>query len=180
MKYLKLSYKARRRNRFLRRAFVVWICLFTCPSLVWSDVGIRVIDESAISYMEFLSKVDFDQRFPGQIKSDPADLDVGWYVIYTHKKLNYYFGPILLQSTGQDYLSQLTQLVDAAVNQRPDIQGYQLVLSYEPSIENSVDKGRSGDSAGGFGNDESENKPPADESSQSSGFWGFIRKVFGF
>lgn len=164
----------------MRLALLAWICLFTYPSLVWSDVGIRVIDESAISYLEFLPKADFDQRFPGQIKSDLSGLDAGWYVIYTHEKLNYYFGPILLQSTGQDYLAQLTQLVDAAVNQRPDIRGYQLVLSYEPSIKNSVNTGISGDSASGSSSDGSENKPPAGEPSQPSGFWGFIRKVFGF
>lgn len=174
MKYSKPSCSEKCRSRFLCLTLFAWISLLTYPSLVWSDVGIRVIDESAISYMEFLSKVDFDQRFPGQIKSDPADLDAGWYVIYTHEKLNYYFGPILLQSTGQDYLAQLTQLVDDAVNKRPDIQGYQLVLNYEPSIKDSVD------TAAGSRNEEPPSKPPADESSQPSGFWGFVRKVFGF
>jgi len=142
--------------------------------------GIRVIDESAISYMKFLSKVEFDQRFPGQIKSERADLENGWYVIYIHENLNYHFGPMLLESIGQDYLSQLKKMVDAAVEQRPDIKGYQLVLSYEPATESegiatgageSVDDAVVGRSV--------EETPQLNKSESSSGFWGFFRKLFG-
>ena len=62
-------------------------------SFAASTEGIRVMDEAAIAYTEFLSRAAFDQRFPGEIKSDLADLESGWYVIYEHKNLNYYFGP---------------------------------------------------------------------------------------
>lgn len=142
--------------------------------------GLRVIDESAIAYMEFLSRADFDQRFPGQIKTKRADLDPGWYVIYIHENLNYYFGPILLESIGQDYLTQLTQIVDAAVEQRPDIQDYELALSYEPSTGSFEDEDSSNGSdddwegSGDFGDEEQPVETPP-----QSGFWGFIRRIFG-
>lgn len=155
------------------------ICLFPLQAFAQSKAGIRVIDESAILYMEFLAKADFDQRFPGQIKSDLADLESGWYVIYIHENLNYYFGPILLESTGQDYLAQLTKIVAAAVEQRPEIQDYQLVLSYEPSTGSSGNAG-SGDSSdnGSTGGSVGSELPP--EPPKPTGFWGFIRRVFGF
>jgi len=135
-----------------------------------SVLEIRVIEESAISYTGFLSKARFDQRFPGQIKAGPAELDSGWYVIYEHESLSYYFGPILLESTGQDYLKQLTQAVDAAVQQRPSITDYRLELSYEPSISESESESESEKSGNG-----SPLPPPP-----PSNFWSIVRSVFGF
>ena len=131
---------------------------------------IRMIEESAISYTGFLSKARFDQRFPGQIKPGPAELDSGWYVIYEHESLSYYFGPILLESTGQDYLAQLTQTVDAAVQQRPSITDYRLELSFEPTTSGSQEGGsEQSDSEGNGGS------PPPPPSS----FWILLRSIFG-
>lgn len=136
---------------------------------------IRVIEESAISYTGFLSKARFDQRFPGQIKPSSADLDSGWYVIYEHESLSYYFGPILLESTGQDYLAQLRETVEAAVQQRPTITDYRLELSFEPttsrSEESETDSGESTNPERGYGSP----TPP-----QSFDFWNLVRRVFGF
>ncbi len=130
-----------------------------------SSSGIRVISESAIPYAGFLSKANFDQRFPGQMKAGPGDLDTGWYVIYEHESLSYYFGPILLESTGQDYLAQLTQTVEAAVQQRPTITDYRLELSFEPSASSESESNESG-----YGS-----PPPPPPSS----FWSLIRSIFG-
>ncbi|MGZ0654245.1 hypothetical protein ACWPKS_01435 [Coraliomargarita sp. W4R72] len=130
---------------------------------------VRVVEETAIPYMSFLSKVDFDQRYPGELIEDPATLDAGWYVIYEHEMLNYYFGPILLESIGQDYLGQLTETVEAAVAQRPSIQDYRLELSYEPSVASS---------------DNSSVEPPAESSlppqESKPSFWSMVKKAFGF
>jgi hypothetical protein len=155
------------------------IGLFPLSLLAQPGDGIRVIDEFAIPYMEFLPKADFDQRFPGQIKSDLADLDNGWYVIYVHEQLNYYFGPILLESTGQDYLAQLTEIVEAAVEQRPDIRGYQLRLNYEPATEFSGNAENSGNSTNNSRSNRVEDEQQPGAPAQPSGFWGFIRRVFG-
>lgn len=99
-----------------------------------TPTDLRVIKENAIPFTRFLSKADFDQRFPGERLTDVAQLDIGWYVIYQHESINYYFGPILLESTGQDYLEQLKATVGNAVTQRPSIEGYRLELSYEPQV----------------------------------------------
>jgi hypothetical protein len=134
--------------------------------------SVRVLEETSIPYMSFLSKADFDQRYPGEMLEDPAQLDAGWYVIYQHQALNYYFGPILLQSIGEDYLAQLTETVEAAVAERPSIQDYRLELSYEPQATNSQSP-----------EDVDEpilpNATPAPTESKNS-FWGMIKKVFGF
>jgi hypothetical protein len=130
---------------------------------------IRVIDETAIPFAGFLAKVDFDQRYPGERFDDPAKLDAGWYVIYEHESLNYYFGPILLESIGKDYLDQLSETVEAAVTQRPSIQNYRIELSYQPNISSSDSK-PSPSTQGPL----PPQKPP------KSSFWSFVKKIFGY
>lgn len=165
----------------LQKSLVFIFFLHLSSGLALADLSIRAIDESAIPYMEFLSKEAFDQRFPGQIKSELADLEKGWYVIYIHKQLNYYFGPILLKSTGQDYLSQLEKTVEAAVEQRPVIKDFQLILSYEPSTATSENSGHSSRPNDGNGrSDGVENGEQPDEVQQPSGFWEVVRRIFGF
>lgn len=148
------------------RTLLAFVMLFA-PTLV---SAVRVIEEQAIPFTAFLSKADFDQRFPGKEVEEVSILNPGWYVIYEHETLAYYFGPILLQSTGEDYLIELTETVEAAVAQRPAIENYRLVLRYEPS-----------QSASDF-----EKSPRAAQNAQKpatappSGLWGFIRSIFGF
>jgi hypothetical protein len=146
-------------------------CAFLAASVqgsARSAAAIRVIEEFAIPYSGFLSKADFDQRFPGEFKSAPAELDHGWYVIYEHQRLNYYFGPMLLESTGKDYLAQLITIVEAAIAQRPSIVDYRLALSYEPSQAASSPAGKAPANATGA-------PPPP-----PSGFWGLIKRIFSF
>lgn len=112
-----------------------WLLFFVALSSAHGQI--RVIEEEAIPFTRFLSKADFDQRYPGTILDGPSKLDTGWYVIYEHESLSYYFGPILLESTGQDYFEQLEATVGEAVDQRPTIEGYRLELSFEPNASSS-------------------------------------------
>jgi hypothetical protein len=147
-----------------------YVLLFLVFPAIIQATPIRVIDEAAIPFTGFLAKVDFDQRYSGELFDDPAKLDTGWYVIYEHESLNYYFGPILLESIGKDYLDQLYRIVQIAVMQRPSIQDYRLELSYEPS-------------ASKFDNnivEPSKPNPPPPQALPKSGFWGFVKKVFGY
>lgn len=152
----------------------VLLCFATASLFAQSASGIRVMEESAISYAGFLSKASFDQRFPGEMKSGPADLDSGWYVIYEHESLSYYFGPILLESTGQDYLAQLTQTVEKVVQQRPTITDYRLELSFEPSETSSAASSESSEES------ESNYGSPPPPPPQSFDIWSLVRSVFGF
>ena len=139
-------------------------------------MSLRVIEEEAIPFAAFLSKADFDQRYPGRMVTDPSQLSAGWYVIYEHEALNYYFGPILLQSTGKDYLEQLKGIVGEAVAQRPAIENYRLELSYEPSVPASGATGSgSATSPNSSGNAGSGTPQP----SQSWSFFDFFRRLFG-
>ncbi|MFQ3226511.1 MAG: hypothetical protein ACI8Z5_002783 [Lentimonas sp.] len=160
-------------NRSQTRSALLLFVVLLSPVSVFaqSAAGIRVIEESAIPYAGFLSEANFNQRFPGKMKSAPAELDSGWYVIYEHESLSYYFGPILLESTGKDYLGQLTQTVEAAVQERPTITDYRLELSFEPS-ESSTSESQSEDESAesGYG---SPPPPP------STDIWSLIRSIFG-
>jgi hypothetical protein len=144
--------------------------LFLVFSASLQATPIRVIDEAAIPFAGFLSKVDFDQRYPGHLLDDPAKLDAGWYVIYEHESLNYYFGPILLESIGKDYLDQLSETVEAAVTQRPSIQNYRLELSYEPSASTYESKST----------EPSTQNPLPPQTPPKPSFWSFVKKVFGY
>jgi hypothetical protein len=145
------------------------LLLLVFPALLQAT-PIRVIDETAIPFAGFLANVDFDQRYPGELFDDPAKLDAGWYVIYEHESLNYYFGPILLESIGKDYLDQLSETVEAAVTQRPSIQNYRLELSYEPSASTYESKST----------EPSTQNPLPPQTPPKPSFWSFVKKVFGY
>ena len=131
---------------------------------------IRVINEAAIPFVGFLSKVDFDQRYPGELLDDFAKIGTGWYVIYEHESLNYYFGPILLESIGKDYLDQLSEIVEVAVMQRPSIQDYRLELSYEPNASSFESKSTK----------PSTQDPLPPQAPPKPSFWSFVKKLFGY
>lgn len=136
---------------------------------------IRVIEEAAIPFTRFLSKAEFDQRYPGEKVADPSKLDTGWYVIYEHESLSYYFGPILLESTGQDYFEQLQVTVGEVVDQRPSIQNYRLELSYEPQASEV--------STSSSTRPESSDPPPDYSTPQPASkpsIFDFIKRIFGF
>jgi hypothetical protein len=155
--------------RSFGRAQVYVLLFLVFPALVQAT-PIRVIDEVAIPFAGFLSKVDFDQRYPGDLLDDPAKLDTGWYVIYEHESLNYYFGPILLESIGKDYLDQLSRVVQLAVMQRPSIQDYRLELSFEPSASSSESKST----------EPSTQNPLPPQAPPKPSFWSFVKKIFGY
>jgi hypothetical protein len=148
----------------------VYVLLFLVFPAIVQATPIRVIDEVAIPFTGFLAKVDFDQRYSGELFDDSAKLDTGWYVIYEHETLNYYFGPILLESIGKDYLDQLYRIVQVAVMQRPSIQDYRLELSYEPSASSSDN----------ISNEPSTQNPLPPQALPKSSFWSFVKKVFGY
>lgn len=154
--------------------------VFVCGGLALLPLAasaVRVIEASAIPFTAFLDKAAFDQRFPGTEIEDRSRLEPGWYVIYEHESLAYYFGPILLRSTGQDYLEELRATVTAAVEQRPSIQDYLLDLRYEPS-DSGAESGA--DTSGEPNEADAAALPPPPPPPPPSGFWGFIRKIFGF
>ena len=139
-----------------------------------TDGPLRVIEETAIPFTSFLGKEEFDERFPGERVPSVRELETGWYVVYRHEALNYHFGPVLLESTGRDYLGQLRATVEAAVERRPSITGYVLQLRYLPDQPPpDADSPEPGDAPppGGGG------PPPAQP---PGGLFEFLRRLFGF
>ena len=155
--------------RSFGRARALALLFFVLPALLQAR-PIRVIDEAAIPLAGFLSKVDFDQRYPGDLLDHPSKLDTGWYVIYEHESLSYYFGPILLESIGNDYFDQLSEIIELAVIQRPSIQDYRFELSYEPNASSSESKST----------EPSTQNPLPPQAPPKPSFWSFVKKVFGF
>ena len=84
--------------------------------------------------------------------------------------LNYYFGPILLESIGKDYLDQLSGIVEVAVTQRPSIQDYRLELSYEPNAYSFESKSTQ----------PSPQNPLPPQAPPKPSFWSFVKKLFGY
>lgn len=144
---------------------------------------LRVIDEAAIPYAGFLSKADFDQRFPGEVLMDAATIEPGWYVVYQHQSLNYYFGPMQLESTGRDYLAQLRTIVNEVVAQRPSIEDYTLQLQQAP-FESAQEAGAE---SGSESSEASEPSEPSESSetatpeppSSSFNIWTMVKRLFG-
>ncbi len=162
-------------DRFIMKtALILGAGLWPTFLCAQTAVDIRVIDETAIPYTRFLSKAEFDQRYPGELLSDPSQLDGGWYVIYEHEALHYYFGPILLRSTGEDYLVQLEATVAEAVAQRPSIEGYRLELSYEPQVSAKAP------SAAQSSEESPESGSGAPQPAPQPSIWDFFRRLFGF
>ena len=155
--------------RSFGRAQVYVLLFLVFPALIQAK-PIRVIEEAAIPFTGFLAKVDFDQRYSGKLFDVPAKLDTGWYVIYEHESLNYYFGPILLESIGKDYLDQISEIVEVAVMLRPSIQYYRLELSYEPNATSSESKST----------EPSTQNPLPPQVLPKPSFWSFVKKVFGY
>ncbi len=155
---------------------LLYVLLLSLAHYVQAQVaaGLRVIEEEAIPFTRFLSKADFDQRYPGTVLEDPAKLDQGWYVIYEHESLRYYFGPILLESTGQDYYEQLKATVGQAVDQRPSIEGYRLELSFEPQVLESSESASTEEIA------EPPVSPGATQPAAKPSIFDFFRRLFGF
>jgi hypothetical protein len=139
-----------------------------------AEEALRVLPEEAIPFTAFLRKTDFDRRFPGDKVASVGDLEPGWYVSYEHEALRYHFGPILLESTGQDYRAELESIVEDAVAQRPSITGYTIDLSYLPPPAAEPPPGEPGPG---------ESSPPAPappQPRQSFNLFDLIRRIFGF
>ena len=139
------------------------------------DGPLRVIGEEAISFTAFLDKAEFDKRFPGERVAERSDLEPGYYVIYRHRSLNYFFGPILLESTGEDYLSRLEGIVEEAVAQRPSIRDYTLELRYEPDTPPEAGGGEASEEA-------PENAPgsgPPPTQRRNRGLFDWFFRIFG-
>ena len=152
--------------------FVLAISLSASPL----SASIRVIDETAIPYSSFLRKTEFDQRFPGESLTDTQNVASGWYIYYRQESLQYLFGPMPLQSTGQDYLKQLKEIVGEAVQQRPGIADHQLYLIKTPfDLSRLTKASRDNEEDSG-----TEAAAPAQSPPPSSGFWGMIKRWFGF
>ena len=148
----------------------IFVLLFLVLPAILQARPIRVIKEAAIPFAGFLSKVDFDQRYPGDLFDDSAKIDTGWYVIYEHEALNYYFGPILLESIGKDYLAQLSEIVEVATMQRPSIQDYRLELRYESNASSFESKST----------EPSTQNPLPPQALPKPSFWGFVKRLFGY
>lgn len=167
---MKLTCSSSKSLTAVRRACLLGLLLVSSLGLrAQAAESIRVIEATAIPYLRFLSKPDFDARYPGELLPERSQLEPGWYVVYQHQALNYYFGPILLQVTGEDYRSQLQAVVASAVAQRPSIQGYKLTLRYEPKAVPAAEPSQPQSAA-----------PAAGATPPQPSLWDWVRRVFGF
>jgi hypothetical protein len=120
-------------HRLMR--FSVYLLLLFSAATVHADGLPRLLPPQAIAFSEFLSKAEFDQRFPGEAVSDPATVRQGWYVRYQHESLEYWFGPLRFAATAEDYATSLRRIVAEAVAQRPELASHSITVLALPTSE---------------------------------------------
>jgi len=102
----------------------IYLLLAAVPAVLEA----KRLPPEAISYSAFLSKAEFDARFPGEAVQAANLLPHGWYVRYQHETLTYWFGPVRFRSVADDYASQLRGIVAQAQGARPELEGHTITV----------------------------------------------------
>jgi len=83
--------------------------------------GSRQLPLRSINYMSFYTKQEFDERFPGKVITDKHPSDEGYYVVYQHENLLYYFGPDMYESIAEIYKEELDRVVEIVKGKRESL-----------------------------------------------------------
>ena len=93
----------------------------------------RILPTRAINYTRYLSKQDFDSIFPGTIlQSGKTPQEPGYYVVYQHEKIIYYFGPESSEIAAELYLEDLDNVVDLVKTKRASLQSAKIDIQKFP------------------------------------------------
>jgi hypothetical protein len=126
-----------RTHAISRRLLLALVLLPLLVGLGLAHGGPRLLPPEAIAFSGFLSKAEFDERFPGRIIEDTATLPQGWYVRYQHEALVYLFGPVRFAATAEDYAASLRRIVSDAVRQRPELANHEIAVIALPDDTDS-------------------------------------------
>ena len=143
--------------RALKKFQYFWFAtIILAGGSVHGQAGSRILPTRAISYTRYLNKADFDQMFPGTpIEPGKTPQAAGFYVVYHHESLIYYFGPEPKEWAAELYLKDLEEVVAIVTVKRPELKSAHTYIQKFPQ-----DIAASGSTANG--------SPSSKDSSESS------------
>ena len=102
----------------------------------------RQLPLRSINYMSYFNKAEFDERFPGKPIKDKQPTEKGYYVVYHHESLVYYFGPDELKVIAEMYKRELDRVVGVVKGKRESLMSAKTYIvklpadaAHAPSLE---------------------------------------------
>lgn len=93
----------------------------------------KQIPLDALNYIHFLKKADFDARFPGvALAANTRPTSEGYYIVYTHESLTYYFGPTEDTIIAEVYKQELDRIVAEVQSMRSHLDSARTYLIQIP------------------------------------------------
>lgn len=118
---------------------ILLIALLLVPLLAYSQRKEMPLD--SLNYIQFMKKADFDKRFPGKLlQGESLPEQEGFYIVYEHESLAYYFGPAEHRSVAEIYKAELDKVVAEVQGMREQLKSaktYILKLPEEQTTDSS-------------------------------------------
>lgn len=98
------------------------------------DANSRILPTQAINYTQYLNKEAFDAMFPGTVLKPGENPQIpGYYVVYQHQQLIYYFGPENSEIAAELYLEDLDKVVSLVQAKRASLHTATTTIQEFPS-----------------------------------------------
>jgi len=161
---------------------VIFVVLIPATSIYAAR---RILPTKAINYTRYLHKQAFDDMFPGTpLQPGATPQAAGYYVVYQHEHLTYYFGPEKSEIAAELYLEDLDKVVDIVKSKRARLQSATTSIEAfpQPLSRPQTEQNPAPSSA-------EKNNPPATSPRPSQPnpspdapepWWKKVLKVFGF
>jgi hypothetical protein len=100
---------------------IIFILMFSYSSQSLTALN-RLLPLESILYIGLMEKKEFEQLYPGSDFEQPSVfLSDGFYLVYEHEALKYFFGPSEDQFTCDRYKEKLDEVVDAVQKKRQSL-----------------------------------------------------------
>lgn len=153
--------------------------LLPLTSLTLLDASSRILPTRAINYTRYLNKQDFDSMFPGTVlKPGETPQASGYYVVYQHENLIYYFGPETSEIAAELYLEDLDKVVGMVQSKRATLQSAITDIQKFPRDITPPQTNASNNSHPDHPN--VPNNPSRQPSEPPTPWWEKVLKIFGF
>ena len=122
----------------------------------------RQLPMRSINYMSYFNKAEFDERFPGKPIRGKTPTEVGYYVVYEHESLVYYFGPDEIKTIADMYKRELDRVVGIVKEKREILKTAKTYIVKLPTDEATIPPAESERAA----NEAKENEEPPEKNTE--------------
>lgn len=120
----------------MKRSIAIAVCLWVGCTVV--NAQSRILPTNAISYTGYVGKQEFDTLFPGErIKANETPSDPGYYVVYQHENLVYFFGPEPTFFAAELYKDDLDLIVEEVQVKRAHLKSAKTSVQKFPQDSNA-------------------------------------------